>query len=66
MLYLHLIPAEFCVYMLFTPERLKYLVEVSQSGSFSAAARKLGVSAAAVSQSIQSLEISQSISESVT
>ncbi|USD67684.1 LysR family transcriptional regulator [Vibrio sp. SCSIO 43136] len=43
--------------MLITPERLLYLVAVAESGSFSAAGRKMGVSASAVAQVIQNMEI---------
>ncbi|OAN10993.1 LysR family transcriptional regulator [Photobacterium jeanii] len=43
--------------MLMTPERLQYLVFVADLGSFSAAGRKIGVSASAVSQVIQNMEI---------
>ncbi|QBF82557.1 LysR family transcriptional regulator [Shewanella maritima] len=39
-----------------TFERLKYLVAVAQHGSFSAAARELGVSNTAVNKTIQALE----------
>ncbi|GAL33730.1 transcriptional regulator LysR family [Vibrio maritimus] len=39
-----------------TIERLKYLVAVAQHGSFSAAARELGVSNTAVNKTIQALE----------
>ncbi|GDY25920.1 transcriptional regulator [Agarivorans sp. Toyoura001] len=40
-----------------TPERLIYLVTVAETRSFSAAARKLGVSPSAVSQVIQNMEL---------
>ncbi|MGR5150809.1 LysR family transcriptional regulator [Photobacterium swingsii] len=43
--------------MLMTPERLQYLVLVTEMGSFSAAGRQLGISASAVSQVIQNMEI---------
>ncbi|KXI21145.1 LysR family transcriptional regulator [Photobacterium sanguinicancri] len=43
--------------MLMTPERLHYLVLVTETGSFSAAGRKLGISASAVSQVIQNMEV---------
>lgn len=43
--------------MLITPERLLYLIAVTEQGSFSAAGRKLGVSASAVAQVIQNMEI---------
>lgn len=39
-----------------TIERLRYLVAVAQHGSFSAAARELGVSNTAVNKTIQALE----------
>ncbi len=42
--------------MISTIERLQYLWAVAESGSFSAAARRLGVSAAAVQQTIQHYE----------
>ncbi|GAL17495.1 transcriptional regulator LysR family [Vibrio maritimus] len=42
--------------MYITIERLKYLVAVAQHGSFSAAARELGVSNTAVNKTIQALE----------
>ncbi|NKF49241.1 LysR family transcriptional regulator [Shewanella sp. WXL01] len=42
--------------MILTTERLQYLVEVANKGSFSAAADALGVSVAAVNKSIQHLE----------
>lgn len=42
--------------MIVTTERLQYLWAVAETGSFSAAGRKLGVSAAAVQQSIQAFE----------
>lgn len=42
--------------MIVTSERLRYLVAVADAGSFSAAGRRLGVSAAAVQQSVQALE----------
>ncbi|MBM7035607.1 LysR family transcriptional regulator [Vibrio ulleungensis] len=43
--------------MLITPERLLYMVSVAENGSFSAAGRKLGVTASAVAQVIQNMEI---------
>ncbi|MCL9776927.1 LysR family transcriptional regulator [Vibrio methylphosphonaticus] len=43
--------------MLLTFERLQYLVTITELGSFSAAARQLGVSASAVNQAVQSLEL---------
>jgi len=43
--------------MIITTERLVCLVEVANSGSFSAAARNLGVSPSAVNQVIQNMEI---------
>ncbi|UPQ89462.1 LysR family transcriptional regulator [Vibrio sinaloensis] len=42
--------------MIVTTERLLYLWAVAETGSFSAAGRQLGVSAAAVQQSIQAFE----------
>ncbi|GLP95439.1 LysR family transcriptional regulator [Paraferrimonas sedimenticola] len=42
--------------MIITTERLQYLWAVAESGSFSAAGRKLGYSAAAVQQAIQAFE----------
>lgn len=42
--------------MIVTTERLQYLWAVAQTGSFSAAGRKLGVSGAAVQQAIQAFE----------
>lgn len=42
--------------MIVTTERLQYLWAVAETGSFSAAGRKLGVSGAAVQQSIQAFE----------
>ena len=44
-----------------TPERLVYLVTVAETRSFSAAARKLGVSPSAVSQLIQNMELDLNI-----
>ncbi|MEZ8825809.1 LysR family transcriptional regulator [Vibrio amylolyticus] len=43
--------------MLITTERLMYLNAIVEHGSFSAAARKFGVSASAVNQVIQNMEI---------
>ena len=43
--------------MLLTTERLHYLVTIAELGSFSAAARELGVSASAVNQAVQSMEL---------
>lgn len=43
--------------MLITPERLIYLLNVAEQGSFSAAGRKLGISASAVAQVIQNMEL---------
>ncbi|MEZ9924260.1 LysR family transcriptional regulator [Vibrio breoganii] len=43
--------------MLITPERLIYMQHVAELGSFSAAGRKLGISASAVAQVIQNMEI---------
>ncbi|WP_028773227.1 LysR family transcriptional regulator [Shewanella waksmanii] len=48
--------------MLMTTERLRYLVEVANSGSFSAAGRNLGVSASAVNQMINNMEIDLDLS----
>jgi DNA-binding transcriptional LysR family regulator len=42
--------------MIITTERLRYLVTVAEQGSFSSAARLLGVSNSAVNKTIQSLE----------
>lgn len=42
--------------MIVTTERLQYLWAVAETGSFSAAGRKLGVSGAAVQQAIQAFE----------
>ncbi|MCG9660822.1 LysR family transcriptional regulator [Vibrio mediterranei] len=43
--------------MLLNTERLQYLVCIAETGSFSAAARKLNVSASAVNQAVQAMEI---------
>ncbi|MDC5822610.1 LysR family transcriptional regulator [Vibrio europaeus] len=43
--------------MLITPERLTYMIAVAETGSFSAAGRKFGVTASAVAQVIQNMEI---------
>ncbi|KZX69949.1 hypothetical protein A3712_09290 [Vibrio sp. HI00D65] len=43
--------------MLLNTERLQYLVCIAETGSFSAAARKLNVSASAVNQAVQSMEV---------
>lgn len=43
--------------MLLNTERLQYLVCIAETGSFSAAARKLNVSASAVNQAAQAMEI---------
>ncbi|NOH30290.1 LysR family transcriptional regulator [Vibrio mediterranei] len=43
--------------MLLNTERLQYLVCVAETGSFSAAARKLNISASAVNQAVQAMEI---------
>lgn len=43
--------------MLITPERLTYIIAVAENGSFSAAGRKLNVTASAVAQVIQNMEI---------
>lgn len=43
--------------MLITPERLIYLIAIVETGSFSAAGRKLGITASAVAQVIQNMEI---------
>lgn len=43
--------------MLITPERLTYLVAIVEHGSFSAAARSLNVTASAITQVIQNMEI---------
>ncbi|GAB7220703.1 LysR family transcriptional regulator [Vibrio comitans] len=48
--------------MLITPERLTYLVAIVEHGSFSAAARSLNVTASAVTQAIQNMEIDLGIS----
>ena len=48
--------------MLITPERLTYLVAIVEHGSFSAAARSLNVTASAVTQVIQNMEIDLGIS----
>ncbi len=42
--------------MIITTERIRYLVTVAQHGSFSAAARELGISNSAVNKTIQALE----------
>ncbi|QYJ94459.1 LysR family transcriptional regulator [Shewanella spartinae] len=42
--------------MIITTERLQYIVSVAQHGSFSGAAKELGVSVAAVNKAIQHLE----------
>ncbi len=48
--------------MLLNTERLLYLVSIAETGSFSAAARKLGVSPSAVNQAVQAMEIDLGIS----